>query len=1340
MEGKRVRMCAWTPASRFSSPPSTVSSQLSWDEGRDEDFLRMMDENGIIGLTEMLGELSDQEDEVVLEEEEDVFSNVGTPEPEDGSPTALEDLRYHLSELLDSEPLSQPIGDAAECSVSLEDWSNDEDPDNDDEQKLDEEDQESFNIHRDVRHSRPDRDPLSGVLNTETEEIKMHRDESYLLELNIVPQDNWMDSANVTSHPAPVPDIATLKTRTPSQNSCDERSHASSSPSIQSAPQTHIHPHLPELNIRDKMNNPETKAETFTDLAGSKSCSRTYQPVREQWKKEPAPMIFESEYNSPKFRQKSPVFTPRDTNFIPQTDYSASNSSAIDSTSGIRRHYRPSKTSLTDPKDVRKGQLNHPLPDFSKVEPRVRLPKSRYTPPKSRKLTQKDTSKPEANVMFKSPADIVREALLNNSEGPSDSFAKTDFKSPSNTTSPEEFRCPLQASAIVQQLQEDYNRLLTKYAEAENTIDRLRLEAKVCLHSNPPNPSQPALIGVLKEGSKVMSLNFPQAQRAELGTEAVYSTQQTLSSDSFTSSWRDCPAAAPLTESLSKQMAGFQLQVNDFEKLLKSQRLKPLEQTQGFFQLTQGQESIEKAYLAAREKHHQLHKQTGGKSEPFDPDRELESLIFQSGIQLEELKEWIDGCSEHNCIIESTPSDPPHALQPCASLKETEPQPESPAWAAHAKVNASLEVSSVSRESDEGKDDGEKDMLQSFLRPLNRIHQRVEKDYSNLIDHYQKIKNFPKLLDRHQAEVDHNSLEFIDHSPHPASINRKEVQQQRGRKDNLHPNKPPQQLSVTEFPSGPTCSSHVCNSMETPPEAPVLPSALPRKQDSGRQAAGCMKYHNSQEERAAMRRRASKENEKAMRTQLQDGVITPETDSGFVGSESSRVTPAALSPVQQRTAVRSTRPSVTQKECRIKPESSTQTHAVASGDAPESLGRRGDLRVRHIPRSSASSSPLRWPSTSSQPWPNSGISELEQQSECARSLSDDETRQVDQHTPPSNQDQSYLRCSSLTATYHHGDHLKAQSTGQLPNQHEAIKSLQAEVHRLKEHLEETLRTASPLQRVRAPPSSLKDIRVHTPPQTSTPYPRQRDFRSLEKQTASKREPRETGVTAKSEHKRTVPRRRSASVPRLRPQPDTSTDSEHTQSEDIPASPVKTHTTRRSKAETGRSLKTHSNHRARNISSPSHISYYTNHCPMCGVTKRETTPPPANQSSMKETRPMRSAHIQTGGMYLAVAPTPPVIGTVPVLQCVPVCSSVLYYSSPVASACYQKPLYISESGEKDDRGHRRRSQSLDARRSLNRSLGRVIAAASSVRELSERMVHSLSSGAHHMSPLAKSCTY
>lgn len=50
-------MRAWTPASGYSSPPSPVSSQLSWDDGRDEDFQSHMDENGIIGLGEVHGEV-----------------------------------------------------------------------------------------------------------------------------------------------------------------------------------------------------------------------------------------------------------------------------------------------------------------------------------------------------------------------------------------------------------------------------------------------------------------------------------------------------------------------------------------------------------------------------------------------------------------------------------------------------------------------------------------------------------------------------------------------------------------------------------------------------------------------------------------------------------------------------------------------------------------------------------------------------------------------------------------------------------------------------------------------------------------------------------------------------------------------------------------------------------------------------------------------------------------------------------------------------------------------------------------------------------------------------------
>lgn len=102
---------------------------------------------------------------------------------------------------------------------------------------------------------------------------------------------------------------------------------------------------------------------------------------------------------------------------------------------------------------LRKGQLSHPLPDFSKVEPRVRFPKTIYKPPKSRKLPYKEIPKPETPVLFKSPADIVREALLSNSEGPSDSAAHTDSQKPVTTAIPEEVQCPMHASTMVQQLQ-----------------------------------------------------------------------------------------------------------------------------------------------------------------------------------------------------------------------------------------------------------------------------------------------------------------------------------------------------------------------------------------------------------------------------------------------------------------------------------------------------------------------------------------------------------------------------------------------------------------------------------------------------------------------------------------------------------------------------------------------------------------------------------------------------------------------------------------------------------------------------------------------------------------------
>lgn len=48
---------------------------------------------------------------------EDLLWDVKTPEPEDGPPpSALEEISCHLSELLDSEPLSQPTENGCHTS------------------------------------------------------------------------------------------------------------------------------------------------------------------------------------------------------------------------------------------------------------------------------------------------------------------------------------------------------------------------------------------------------------------------------------------------------------------------------------------------------------------------------------------------------------------------------------------------------------------------------------------------------------------------------------------------------------------------------------------------------------------------------------------------------------------------------------------------------------------------------------------------------------------------------------------------------------------------------------------------------------------------------------------------------------------------------------------------------------------------------------------------------------------------------------------------------------------------------------------------------------------------
>ncbi|XP_019744306.1 uncharacterized protein akna [Hippocampus comes] len=313
-------------------------------------------------------------------------------------------------------------------------------------------------------------------------------------------------------------------------------------------------------------------------------------------------------------------------------------------------HNKPKEDCRHTPRradESRKGYPSHWVPDLSKVKPRVSFPKGDYKPPKSR-WSSKNPPKsltPEAPVVFKSPADIVKEVLLNTTDGPQPPLDLN--KRTSAGTVPQEFRSHQKADILLDQLQEDHGRLLTKYAEAANTIDRLRLEAKVNLYSEQQMPAHVVPLGQHAEPSKFMRLDFPQAQKAQpsavspqpSGPSTHIRASSTLCLSSSISKSLESQGNRKVANALFAQADKFLQQLQHFEEFLKSKM--PFQQVKGLTQLYQGLDSLEKGYLAAR-KEHKVQQQQGAEHSHFDPDRELEEFIYQCGQHMDELKERVD--------------------------------------------------------------------------------------------------------------------------------------------------------------------------------------------------------------------------------------------------------------------------------------------------------------------------------------------------------------------------------------------------------------------------------------------------------------------------------------------------------------------------------------------------------------------------------------------------------------------------------------------------------------------------------------------------------------------------
>ncbi|XP_053852761.1 microtubule organization protein AKNA [Vidua macroura] len=526
-----------------------------------------------------------------------------------------------------------------------------------------------------------------------------------------------------------------------------------------------------------------------------------------------------------------------------------------------------------------RGRLNHPLPDLSKVEARVKFDQS-YRPPRGRVLPARPRG-PGGPIGFKSPAEIVREVLLSSGEGVSP-------QPPSTAGLPQELRSPRQATALVQQLQDDYHKLLTKYAEAENTIDQLRLGARVSLFSDPPQPSRSLAVGTVATGSRVMTLSMPQARTAALGMATAPASPGTAAAPGPSErggspqprsppvSGGGCPTCpgpcccpgSRLTQALAGQSRRLQAQVESFESWVRAGTPTPSEQLQRMRMLKDAQDALEREYLRGRQ---QLPAAAGG----FDPDRAVEGEIYRLGLRLEGLKERLEPGGRRQPLPQPLPQRPPQPRCPPA------PSPPPAAHSPHPESPALVEGPRGTAGDSEGVAGG-------LPWPLWHKQCQVEEDFGDLLEQYKHFKSLPESLSleqlslagsRSQEEVDALTAGDSGLSKVPCRTRSLEegpnleplpLHLPQRRAATLPPRGPPNLEEMRGHPS-PATAEEPPASAKPPLEVPGPPRVPLSLRGTGSTAT----QHGPRTEQR---------------------IVSPETDSGFVGSEASRVSPPVHTP------------------------------------------------------------------------------------------------------------------------------------------------------------------------------------------------------------------------------------------------------------------------------------------------------------------------------------------------------------------------------------------------------------------------------------------------------------
>ncbi|KAI3375007.1 hypothetical protein L3Q82_021535, partial [Scortum barcoo] len=316
------------------------------------------------------------------------------------------------------------------------------------------------------------------------------------------------------------------------------------------------------------------------------------------------------------------------------------------------------------------GQVHYPLPDFSKVAPKVKIPKAPSGP---------------ARPVPQSPSAIHR---AQSSPGLLEVISRVLEDSVQPLEKPHVFKeeGKQTPTALVHHLQAEYDKLLTKYAEAENLIDQMRLGAsaqpttELMQYLDCDGDHQGNIL--VDEGSHLgfLAPQIPPSGSSlcltsDIMTDNIVEKGDTTAQSNIkeaTTASSSQPEEGPsdgerMTAELRDIIGHFMGKVEEFKLSVSNMSVSTAEQQMMLRSIMEAQDQLERKYISKKEEHRALVMQNyiglSRNTGTFDPNRLVEGDIFRIGMHLEDIKEMID---KNVCEQIS----PPHSSSTPTPMKE----------------------------------------------------------------------------------------------------------------------------------------------------------------------------------------------------------------------------------------------------------------------------------------------------------------------------------------------------------------------------------------------------------------------------------------------------------------------------------------------------------------------------------------------------------------------------------------------------------------------------------------------------------------------------------------------